>query len=80
MSVLGLCCCMGFPLVAASVGCSLVVVHSFFLWWLLLLQSTGSRAHAQWLWPVDFVALWHVESSGQGLNPHLLLGSWILYH
>ena len=38
LAVLGLCCLAGFPLVAESRG------YSWMLWWLLLLQSTGSRA------------------------------------
>ena len=33
------------------------------LWWLLLSQSTGSRAQAQELWPTGLVAPRHVESS-----------------
>ena len=49
LAVLGLCCCMGFSLVAVSRGYSLVVVagSSFSLPWLLLSWSMGSRA--QWL-------------------------------
>ena len=42
LSVLGLNCCMGFSLVVASGGYSLV---NFSLQWLLLLRSTESRAH-----------------------------------
>ena len=45
LSVLGLNCCMGFSLVVASRGYSLVVVLNFSLQWLLLLRSTESRAH-----------------------------------
>ena len=45
LSVLRLDCHMGFSLVVASGGYSLVVVPSFSLQWLLSLQSTGSRAH-----------------------------------
>ena len=41
LAVLGLCCCVGFSLVAGSGGYSLVMVR-----WLLLLWSTGSRACA----------------------------------
>ena len=37
----------GFSLVAASVGYSSLWYVGFSLWWLLLLQSTGSRAQAQ---------------------------------
>ena len=35
----------------------------FSWWWLLLLQSTGSGAQAQWLQRSGLVAPWHVESS-----------------
>ena len=35
--------CEGFPLVAASGGYSSLRCAGFSLWWLLLLQSTGSR-------------------------------------
>ena len=44
-AVLGLCCHTGFSLVAASGGCSRVVIPGFSLRWLLSLQSTGSRVH-----------------------------------
>ena len=43
MALWGLCCCSGFSLVVESGGYSLVVIFS--LQWLLLLQSTGSRAY-----------------------------------
>ena len=43
-AVLGLPCSMGFSLVAVSGGYYLVAVQSFSLWWLLWLQSIGSRA------------------------------------
>ena len=39
-------------------------VWAFSLWWLLLLQSTGSRAYwLQLLWCLDLVAPWHVGFS-----------------
>ena len=44
IAVLGHHCCMGFSLVAASRGFSLAVVCGFSLWWLLLLQNSGSGA------------------------------------
>ena len=44
LAVLGLHCCPGFSLVAASGGCSLAVVPGLLIWWRLLLWSTGSRA------------------------------------
>ena len=40
---LGLCCCAGFPLVAARGGYSSLQCMGFSLQWLLLLQSIGSR-------------------------------------
>ena len=40
---LDLCCCIGFSLVLACRGYSLIVVDRFSLRWLLLLQSTNSR-------------------------------------
>ena len=40
MAILDLCCCVRFSVVATSVGYSLVEVYG-----LLLLRSTGSRAH-----------------------------------
>ena len=40
---LDLCCCIGFSLVLACRGYSLIVVDGFSLRWLLLLQSTNSR-------------------------------------
>ena len=47
LAVLGLRCCEGFSLVAASQDYSLLPCWGFSLWWLLLFQSTGSRAQAQ---------------------------------
>ena len=55
--------CVGFSLVAASGGYSLLWCAGFSLWWPLLLQSTGSRAQAQQLWLTSLVALWHVGPS-----------------
>ena len=61
LAVLGLLCCAGFSLAAASRGYSPVVMHGFSLRWLLLLWGTGSRAQgleycslwAQQLWLLD---------------------------
>ena len=50
-------------LVAASGGYSLLRCAGFSLRWLLLLQSTGSRVQAQYLWLTGLVALQHVGSS-----------------
>ena len=46
LAVLGLHCCSGFFLGAATGGFSLVVVTGFSLLWLLLVRSMGSRAQA----------------------------------
>ena len=40
---LGLCCCVGFSLVAVSRGCSLLECVGFSLWLLFLLGRTGCR-------------------------------------
>ena len=45
MDALGLCCCLGFSLVAVSRDCSWLQCSGFSLWWPLLLWSTGARAH-----------------------------------
>ena len=87
LAALGLQCCMSLSLVAAS-GCySAVAVRSgFSLRWLLLLQSTGSRARrlqqlqlpgsraqAQLLWCMGLVDPRHVVIfPDQGSNPCLL--------
>ena len=47
LAVLGFRCCEGFSLGAASQDYSLLPRWGFSLWWLLLFQSTGSRAQAQ---------------------------------
>ena len=65
----------GLSLTAVSRGCSLAVCTGSSLRWLLLLQSSGSRAsrlqqlplvgsrpQAQQLWLMGLVALWHVGS------------------
>ena len=53
-AVLGLLSCVEFSLVAVSGGYSLVAVHRLSLQWLLLLQSTGSRACGlQYSWLLD---------------------------
>ena len=47
-------------------GLALLQCAGFSLWWLLLLQNTVSRAHAQQLWPMCSVAPWHVGFSWTG--------------
>ena len=45
-------------------GLSLVLeIRDYTLWWLLLLQSIGSREHTQQLWLTGLVDPWHVEYS-----------------
>ena len=98
LGVLGLCCCAGFPLVAASRGCSLAVVlwcAGFWLGWLLLLQSTGSRVRTDFSscgpWALDsslnslvhrgLADPRHVRSSGTRDRTRVpCLGRWVLNH
>ena len=42
------------------------------MWWLLLLQSVGSKAQDQQLWYTGLVVLWHVKSSQIRDQTHLL--------
>ena len=44
LTVLGLCCCAGFSLVAASQATLQLQCTGFSLWWLLLLWNMGARA------------------------------------
>ena len=44
LAVLDLHCCSGFSLIVASGVCSSLQCAGLSLWWLLLVQSTGSRA------------------------------------
>ena len=72
----------GLSLVAEGRGYSPVVVQGFSWWWLLLLQSTGSRAHGlQWFCHMWLVAPQHVESSRTGNRTHVpCTGRLILIH
>ena len=81
LAVLGLQCCVGFPLVAESRGYSSLQCTCFSLWWLLLSQNMGSRARGlQQLWHVGSVAVVPGFSGSaargifpnQGSNPCLL--------
>ena len=64
------CLCFLYVLAALGLHCSAPVFSRCSKWELLsscgarllLLQSTGSRARAQWLWHTGLVPLWHVES------------------
>ena len=53
----------GLSLVAVIRGYSSLTCAGFSLWWLLLLQSMGSRVQAQYLWCRGLGVLWHEESS-----------------
>ena len=65
-AMLGLCCCVGFSLVAVSGGYSIAVVCGLLITAATLVQSTASRAHRlQWLQHVGSVAV--VPSSAQTL-------------
>ena len=73
--------CEGFSLAAASGGSSSLQCGSFSLWWFLLLWSMASRAQTPWLWHMDFIALWHVESSLARVQTLLpCVGRLIHYH
>ena len=56
LTVLGLCCCPSFSLVAESGDCSLAAVLGLLIWGLLLLQSTSPGA-------LGFQELRHVGSA-----------------
>ena len=64
-----------------------VAVHGFLqlqdtgfsLWWLLLLQSTGSGVQSlQQLWCVGFIALWQVESSQTRDQTRVACIGWLI--
>ena len=92
--MLGLHCCTGFSLVAASGGYSQLRCADPSLRWLLLLRSTVSRAsvvaacglrgccsQAQYLWHAGLVALWHVGSSRTRDGTRVsCIGKQVLYH
>ena len=46
LAVLGLCCCVGFSLVAGSRGCSLVAAHGF----LMMISSVVAEQGLQDMW------------------------------
>ena len=74
LAVLGLCCCAGLSLVAASGGYSSLWCAGFSLRWLLLLRSTDSRH-------VGLVAPRHVGSSRtRARTPVPCIGRRILNH
>ena len=73
---MGLCCWAGFSLVSASRGYALLWCIGFSLWWLLLLQSTGSV-----LTSTGFAAPWHMGSSRTRDQTHVpCIGRQILHH
>ena len=80
LALLGLHCLVGFSLIVASRGCSLLRCAGFSLWWLLLLRSTGSRQRASvvaahGLSSCSSQALDHWLSSC-GPRAQLLCGRW----
>ena len=79
----------GLSLVVVSRGYSPLRCAGFSLWWLLLLQSMGSRhtgfsscgVWAQYLWRTGLVAPWHVGSSWTRARTRVpCIGRWILNH
>ena len=82
LTVLHLRCCSGFFLVVVNWGCSSLQCTGFSLQWLLLLPSTGSKAHRlQYLWRTGLVALQHVGSSWtRDRTCDSCIDRWILYH
>ena len=64
LAVLGLHCCSGFSLGAATGAFSLVPVTGFSLLWLLLVRSMGSRPRLRQVWHVGLVAASRLESAG----------------
>ena len=58
----GLCCCVGFPLAAASRVCSLIV-HRLLTAVASLVAEHGLSVHGlQWSWPVNLLPPWLVAS------------------
>ena len=64
LTVLGLCCCVGFSLVAESK--SLLQCVGFLLWWPLLLRNTGSRV------PRSIAVVHELRSCGSQALEHRL--------
>ena len=68
-------------LVVVCRGYSSLWCTGFSLQWLLLLQSTGSRAQAQQLWRTGLVTLQHVGSSRTRARTRVpCIDRWILNH
>ena len=71
----------GLSLAAVSWDYSALCCSGFSLWWLLLLQRTGSRACVQEMRGIGLVAPWHVESSRTRDRTHVpCTGRQILIH
>lgn len=66
VALLGLCCFMGFSLVAVSRGYSLAVVQGFLIAVASLLRSTGSRAHG-----LRSCSFWAVEHRLSSCDPRV---------
>ena len=75
LAVLGLCCCVGFSVVAASGGYSSLRCAGFSLRWLLLLLSTGSRRAG---FSSCGSRVLECRSSSCGARAQLLHGLWDL--
>lgn len=79
-------CCTELALVTASRGLLFPAAVLASLWWLLLLQSMGSRVHRLWwcsmqaqkLWLLSFVALKRWNLPGPGIEPVPCFDKWIL--
>ena len=71
MAALGLGCCIGSSLAGVSWGSSLVAVGGLLIAMLLLLRSTGSRAHSLQQLPLSgLVAPWDLPGlPGPGIEP-----------
>ena len=94
LALLSLCCFVQAFCSCGQWGYSWLQCTGFSLWWLLLLQSTGSMAHGlqqlqllgprawlQYLWHLGLVVPWHVGSSqirDQTCVPYI--GRLMLYH
>ena len=89
MAVLDLHCSAGFSLAAVSGGFSFLEHAGFSLWWLVLLQGTGSRACGlQLLWHLGSVVVAHgiscltaCQSSWTRDQTHVpCIGRWTFNH
>ena len=81
LAVLGLHCCAPASSSCGEQGLRFVMVHTFPLVWLLLLQSRGSMERAQEFWCVGLAAPRYVGSSWSRDRTRIpFTGRWILNH